>query len=151
MVFWRKKQLAAVPAAGGPTVAASVDVGAGATAKPKVVPGEARGEEKSPPPAAIEVQILTRQEIEERISQLSEPGNTVFFFLSGSPASGGPLGQGAAVIELNPDYPGKGQKRYTLYVDHVDGLEPMGERQKVFGSNEAKELAAWVKDRHIKR
>lgn len=123
----------------------------GTTAKPKVVADARKGEQMSSPPAATEVQILTRKEIEERISQLSELGSSVFFYVSGSPASGGPLGQGAAVIELNPDYPGKGQKRYTLYVDDVDGLEPVGKRQKIYASDAAKDLASWVKDRHHKR
>ena len=149
MVFWRKKQLAAVAVAGGPTVVASIGVASGTTAKPEVASAERKDEQKSPP-AVTEVQILTRKEIEERISQLSELGSAVFFYLSGSPASGGPLGQGAAVIELNPDYPGKGQKKYTLYVDHVDGLEPVGRRQRIIASDKARDLATWVKDRHNK-
>jgi len=151
MVFWRKKQLAAEPAAGGSTAPASVAIGPGAIGTPKAHAEEKEVQQKSPSPASIEVQILTRKEIEERISQLSEPGSIVFFYLSGSPASGGPLGQGAAVIELNPDYPGKNQKKYTLYVDHVDGLQPVGKRQKMITSDKARELASWVKDRHNKR
>jgi hypothetical protein len=150
-VFWRKKQLAAVAAVGEATVVASVGVAAETTTKPTVTPQERKEEQKSSPAATTEVQILTRKEIEEKISALSVPGSTVFFYLSGSPASGGPLGQGAAVIELNPEYPGKNQKRYTLYVDHVDGLQPVGKRQKIFGADAAKDLATWVKDRHHKR
>jgi len=148
-VFWRKKQLAAA-AVGGATVVTTVGVAAETTAKPKVAPDERKGEQNSPPLATTEVQILTRKEIEAKITELSAPGSSIFFYLSGSPASGGPLGQGAAVVELNPDYPGKGQKKYTLYVDHVEGLEPVGKRQKIMGSDNARDLATWVKDRHNK-
>ena len=147
MAFWKKKKVTATPAERGPTVAASAGVGAGTATKASVAL-EDREAEQGAPSVTTQFQMLTQQQIEERISELSEPGSSVFFYLSGSPASGGPLGHGAAVIELNPNYPGKGQKKYTLYVDHVDGLEPVGRRQKIITSDKARDVATWVKDRH---
>jgi len=100
------------------------------------------------PSGVIPVQIFTEKEIWQRITGLSEPGSTVFFYLAGSPASGGPLGRGAAVVELNPNYPGKKQKRYNLYASDVDGGQPVGKRQKWFQSDSSKEMAKFVKERH---
>lgn len=94
--------------------------------------------------------IFTEAEIKQKIEALSQPGSSVFFYLAGSAASGGPLGRGAAVVELNPNPPDKKQKKYILHVDDVDGMEPVGKRRKVFDSNELKEIASWVKERHHK-
>ena len=51
--------------------------------------------------------IFTEAEILQKIEALKEPGSTVFFYMASGGSHGGPLGIGAAVIELNPDYPGK--------------------------------------------
>ncbi len=51
--------------------------------------------------------IFTEAEIRQKIETLKEPGSTVFFYIGRGSAHGGPLGMGAAVIELNPNYPGK--------------------------------------------
>ncbi len=58
--------------------------------------------------------ISTQAEIREKVEGLSQPGSTVFFHMARGPNWGGPLGRGAAVIELNPDYPGKKQKKYIF-------------------------------------
>jgi len=100
---------------------------------------------------AYDVQIFTETEIWQRIVGLSEPGSTVFFYLAGSPSSGGPLGRGAAVVEPNPNYPGPKQKRYILYTANVMGMQPIGKGTKFFESNSSKEMAKWIKDRHYKR
>ena len=55
--------------------------------------------------------IFTQAEIQQKIEALSEPGSTVFFYMARGSAHGGPLGMGAAVIEHNPNYPGKKQRR----------------------------------------
>jgi hypothetical protein len=102
------------------------------------------------PPVSTKDQIFTEKEILNKIMGLSEPGSTVFFYLSGSPASGGPLGRGAAIIELNPDYPGMKQKRYIIYTDDVDVEQPAGKKQRLFDSDSSKEIAQWIKDRHYK-
>jgi hypothetical protein len=64
---------------------------------------------------------------------------------------GGPLGMGAAVIELNPNYPGKKQKRYIIYVADVIDMQPVGKGQKLFDSDKPKDITRWLKDSHHKR
>ena len=97
-----------------------------------------------------EAKVCTKQEIQARIEALKEPGSTVSCYLAGSSASGGPFGRGAVIIELNPNFPGKKQKKYNVYIVNVDGtqLQPKGE--VFFGSDKPKDLASWVKDRHYK-
>jgi len=97
-----------------------------------------------------EVQILTEQEIGQKIIELSESSSTVFFYLGRGPASGGPLGRGAAIVELNPNYPGKKQKRYIFYTDDVVGGKPVGKRHKMFDSDSSREITKYIKERHIK-
>jgi len=94
------------------------------------------------------VKIFTKEEILQKVEGLKDPGETIFFYLSASPAHGGPLGRGAAVVELNPNYPKKKQKKYILYVAIVDGTEPTGKGTKLFDSNKSKEIATWIKERH---
>lgn len=95
--------------------------------------------------------IFTEAEIREKIETLKEPGSTVFFYMSRGSTHGGPLGMGAAVIELNPNYPGKKQKRYNVYVADVIDMQPVGKGQKLFDSDKPKDIARWVKDGHDKR
>ena len=102
------------------------------------------------PPEGGDVQIFTEKEIWHKIIGLSEPGSTVFFYLSGSPSSGGPLGRGAAIVELNPNYPGKKQKRYNLYSSDVDGGQPVGKRRKWSDSDSSEEIARFIEERHQK-
>ena len=94
--------------------------------------------------------IYTKAEIQQKIEALTEPGSTVFFYLAGSPSSGGPLGRGAAVVELNPNYPGPKQKRYILYTANVMGMQPVDKRTRFFDSDSSKEMAKWIKERHYK-
>jgi hypothetical protein len=95
----------------------------------------------------IKVTILTKDEIRKKIEELSQPGSKVFFYLSASPASGGPLGRGAALVEVNPDYPGKG-KKYIVSAVSVEGAEPTSKGLKMFDSNNPKDIAGWIKERH---
>jgi hypothetical protein len=98
-----------------------------------------------------DVPLFTETEIEEKIEALREPGSTVFFYQARGAAVGGPLGQGAALIELNPTYSeGKGRK-YIVYAVDVVGMEPAGKKQKVFDSNKPKDISRWVKESHHKR
>jgi hypothetical protein len=92
--------------------------------------------------------IFTKEEIQKKVEALSEPGETVFFYLGASPAKGGPLDRGAAVVELNPKYQEKRQKRYILYIADVEGTQPVGKGNKLFDTDKAKEVAGWIKDRH---
>jgi hypothetical protein len=95
--------------------------------------------------------IFTQAEIEQKIGAIKEPGDMVFFYMARGSVHGGPLGMGAAVIELNPSYPGKKQKRYNIYVADVIDLRPVGKGQRLFDSDRPKEIARWVKDGHHKR
>jgi hypothetical protein len=95
--------------------------------------------------------IFTQAEIQQKIEALSEPGSTVFFYMARGSACGGPLGMGASVIELNPNYPGKKQKKYNVYPTDVVDMQPIGKGQKLFDSDKPKDIARWIKDAHHKR
>ena len=95
--------------------------------------------------------IFTQEEIMQKIEGAKEPGATVFFYMGRGSSHGGPLGMGAAVIELNPGYPGKKEKKYNAYRTDVINLQPAGQRRMVFASDKSKEIARWVKDGHHKR
>ncbi len=58
---------------------------------------------------------------------------------------------GAVVIELNPNYPGKKQKKYNVYYADVVDLRPVRIGEKAFDMEKAKDLASWVKTAHHKR
>ncbi len=98
-----------------------------------------------------DIPLFTETEIQQRIEALSEPGSTVFFYQARGPALGGPLGQGAAIVELNPNYPGKKGKKYIIYTANVVGMEPVAKKEKLFDSNKPKEIAKWIKVAHHKR
>lgn len=55
------------------------------------------------------------------------------------------FGGGIAIIELNPSYPQKGQKKYLLRwgksIEETKGLAPL------INSDKAKSVAGWVADR----
>ncbi len=95
--------------------------------------------------------IFTQDEIQQKIEALKEPGETVFFYSARGGKSGGPLGMGASVIELNPNYPGKKQKKYNVYMVDVIDMEPVGREDKLFALDKPKDIARWVKDSHHKR
>jgi len=98
-----------------------------------------------------ETTIFTEAEIQQKIEALSEPGSTVFFYMARGTACGGPLGMGSAVIEFNPNYPGKKQKKYNVYPTDVIDMQPAGKGQKLFDSDKPKDIARWVKEAHHKR
>jgi hypothetical protein len=95
--------------------------------------------------------VFTETEIQQKIDTLAEPGDSVFFYLDHGSAHGGPLGTGAAIIELNPGYPGKKQKKYNVYVSDVIDMKPATRGDKLFDSDKSKQLAGWVKSNHHKR
>ena len=107
-------------------------------------------EEKAGLTDGEEVTIFTEAEIQQKIIGLSEPGSTVFFYLVGSQATGGPLGRGAAIVELNPNYPGGKQKKYIMSGAHVIGTEPVDKGKKWYESDKPKEVAKFIKERHYK-
>jgi len=95
--------------------------------------------------------IFTEGEIQQKIEALTEPGSTVFFYTARGPRHGGPLGMGAAIVELNPNYPGKKQKKYILYTADVVDMQPVDKGAKLFDSDKLKDIARWIKEAHHKR
>lgn len=95
--------------------------------------------------------ILTQEEIQQKIEALKEPGDVVFFYAARGSKNGGPLGMGAFVVELNPSFPGKRQKKYVVYAADVADMQPVGKGDKMFDMDKPKDIARWVKDAHHKR
>jgi hypothetical protein len=100
---------------------------------------------------SFDVSLFTETEILQKIEALSEPASTVFFYQAAGPALGGPLGRGAAVVQLNPNYPGKKGKKYVIYTTNVVGMEPSAKCNKLYESDKTKEIAKWVAQGHYKR
>ncbi|MCX7966671.1 MAG: hypothetical protein N2596_08615 [Syntrophorhabdaceae bacterium] len=98
-----------------------------------------------------DVPILTQEEIQKKIEALSKPGESVFFYMARGGKHGGPLGMGATVIELNPKYPGKKQKKYIVYLANVVDMKPVENKEEGFRFNDPKKIAVWVKNGHHKR
>jgi len=96
------------------------------------------------------VNIYTEKEIMQQIEAMTEPGSKIRVYLCASPASGGPLERGAAVVELNPKYPEKGQKKYALSCVSMEGMELTSKGFRMFDSDQAKPIARWIKERHFK-
>lgn len=101
--------------------------------------------------ANLETTIFTEAEILEKIDALTETASKIFFYMATGAQHGGPLGMGAAVIKLNPDHPGKGQKKYNVYRTDVVDMQPVDKAEKDFGQNKSKDVANWVKGSHCKR
>jgi hypothetical protein len=95
--------------------------------------------------------IFTEAEILKKIEELSEPGSTVFFYTARGGRHGGPLGCGAAVVELDPNYSGQKKRKYNAYFADVVDMKPVGKGQKIFDSHKPKEIARWIKEGHGKR
>jgi hypothetical protein len=95
--------------------------------------------------------IFTQVEIQQKIEALKDAGNTVLFYTARGGKHGGPLGMGAALIELNPNFPGPKQKKYNVYTVDVIDMQPAGKGEKSFDSDKPKDIARWVKNLHDKR
>jgi len=95
--------------------------------------------------------IFAQDQIQQKIESLKEPGNTVFFYTARGGKHGGPLGMGAAVIELNPNFPGQKQKKYNVYTVDVIDMQPANKGEKSFDSDKPKDIARWIKNIHDER
>ncbi|MDH4068047.1 MAG: hypothetical protein OEU97_03835 [Dehalococcoidia bacterium] len=95
--------------------------------------------------------IFTEAEILKKIEELGEPGSTAFFYMARGGTNGGPLGMGATVVELDPDYSGEKKRKYSVYSADVVDMKPVGKGNKVFDSNKPKDVARWIKNGHHKR
>jgi hypothetical protein len=95
--------------------------------------------------------IFTEAEILKKIEELSEPGSTVFFYKAKGVKHGGPLGMGAAVVELDPNYSGGKKRKYNVYNADVVDMKPVGKGDKLFDSHKPKDIARWIKEMGGKR
>ena len=82
---------------------------------------------------------LTQREIISHIEQLSS-GESVSYRLP--EVYGGQV----AVVEFNTEYPWRGNK-YVLSTQMLEDGKPVGEKEKVLESNEAKDIAVWLSER----
>ena len=57
------------------------------------------------------------------------------------------FGGGLAVVELNPQYPGRG-KKYVLSTDAIVEGKPAGKRSRLWDSDKPKDLAGWILERN---
>lgn len=94
--------------------------------------------------------IFTEDEIWQLIVWLREPGSSVYFYTAVNYRSGGPLGKGAVIVELNPSYQAEKQKRYYVYTSDVSGTQFCGPREKIWEISKSKDIAKWIKERHYK-
>ena len=78
---------------------------------------------------------------EEIIQKMEELNNGVSLRLRLSPT----FGAGAVIIELNPAYKEKGQKRYLMWWGSNE--DQARARNPFMASDKAKSLASWVGDR----
>ena len=53
----------------------------------------------------------------------------------------------SVVIELNPQYPGKGQSKYAFSSEQLVDGKPAGKRTLLAQSNKPEYLAAWITER----
>jgi len=81
---------------------------------------------------------LDWKKIAERMEQLENEQRLRFR----TPAT---FGGDFAIIELNPDYPGEGQKRYHLKLGNNESLAKQA--RPYWNSDKPKDLARWVGDR----
>ncbi len=82
--------------------------------------------------------LVSKKEIIQKMEEI-KGGQTLGFRLSPT------FGSGVALIELNPQYPEKGQKKYRLRwgKDERDARA----KEPLMSSDKAKNLAGWVSDR----
>jgi len=83
--------------------------------------------------------LSPKEIIIDRIEQLG-PEESVSYRLP--EVRGGEL----AVVELNPQYPEKGNK-YLLSLEKIVDGKPAGTRSRLWDSNKPKNLAGWILDR----
>lgn len=80
----------------------------------------------------------SKKEIIQKIEQMSD-GAQLIFTLNET------FGGGVAIIELNPSYPEKGQKKYLLRWGK--SIEDTKAQAPLINSDKAKNVAGWVADR----
>jgi hypothetical protein len=81
---------------------------------------------------------VSKQEIIQKMEELND-GLRLRFRLSPT------FGAGAVIIELNPSYKEKGQKRYLMWWGSNE--DQARARNPFMSSDKAKSIASWVADR----
>jgi len=82
---------------------------------------------------------LTQKEIMSHIEQLS-PGESLSYRLPEI------YGDQITMVVFNTAYPWRGSK-YVLSMQTLENGKPVGEKGNVLESNEAKHIAAWLRER----
>ena len=72
--------------------------------------------------------------------ELLEPGNSLSYITKTW------SGTDLMVVEINPEYPGKGHKYSVSYEEMVDN-KPSGKRQHIGDSDKVKQVADWITSR----
>jgi len=54
---------------------------------------------------------------------------------------------GFVVVELNPQYPGKGRK-YVVMTDKMADGKPAGQKTRFWDSNKPKDVASWILEKN---
>jgi len=90
---------------------------------------------KKKSPTESQIDIIANQ-----IEQLG-PGQSLSYKLP--EAFGGDL----AIIELNPLYPGKRQRKYIMRRDEIVDGKPAGKKSLLFSLDNPRYIAGWVVDR----
>ena len=89
----------------------------------------------------------SKEEIQQKIEAMTEPGSELSFYVNKGSGLGGPLGKGACVVELTPQVEGKKKKKYGVYfADIVNGI--ITNKTKAWDADKPKEIAAWIKESH---
>ena len=86
---------------------------------------------------------LTQREIISHIEQLSA-GESVSYRLPES------YGGQVAVVEFNTEYPWRRDGKYLLNVQTLVDAKPVGEKERVLESDEARGIATWLYQRRGK-
>jgi len=83
------------------------------------------------------------QEIINQIEQLS-PRESLSYQLK--ELFGGEL----AIVELNPKYPDKGQRKYRMSLEQLVDGKPSGKRQYLLGNDKPEKIADWLYSKMIR-
>ncbi|MFH1032808.1 MAG: hypothetical protein V1767_09630 [Chloroflexota bacterium] len=54
------------------------------------------------------------------------------------------------IIELNPQYPGKHQKKYNVFADEIAGDKPAGKKRTIVGLDKPQHVADFLRDKSAK-
>jgi hypothetical protein len=90
------------------------------------------------------IPILSQDQIQARLEALGNGTKSAIFFTAAGPNAGGPLGRGCAIVDLNPEFPAKSNKKYIISTDDVLNMQPVGRKVKLWDSQKAKDVASWL-------